>query len=241
MRYLITRPQADAEPLALAVRALGHEAAIDSMLSITHLDDVELELDGVQAIMVTSANGVRAYADVSLNRRIPIYAVGEASAAVARELGFRRVHAASGDVGALAAFVAGALTPANGILMHVSGTVVARDLKSLLMEHGFNVFRVRLYESEPAVKFSDATKNAIRTGQLDGVLFYSPRTAQIFTDLVIDSRLTEDCRKMRAFCLSEAVAEVAEKLPWRAVRVATEPSQSAMLALLAQDGQSGKL
>lgn len=244
MRYLITRPQAEAEPLAHAVRALGHEAAIDSMLSITHFDDVELELDGVQAIMITSANGIRAYADVSPNRRIPIYAVGEASAAVARELGFRRVHAApgglGGDAGALAAFVAGALKPADGILMHISGTVVARELKSLLMQHGFNVFRVRLYESEPAVKLNDATKDAIRMGQLDGALFYSPRTAQIFTDLVIDGRLTGDCRKMRAFCLSEAVAEAAEKLPWRAIRVAAEPSQSAILALLAQDALSGK-
>lgn len=236
MRYLITRPEADAEPLAQAVRELGHEAPIDSMLSITHFDDVELELEGVQAIMFSSANGVRAYADVCLNRRIPVYAVGEASAAVARALGFRRVHAPpsalGGDVSALAEFVAGALNPVDGILMHVSGTVVARDLKTLLQDKGFNVFRVRLYESEPAVRLSETTITQIRKEELDGVLFYSPRTAQIFTDLIIDQRLTEACRKIRAYCLSEAVAEEAEKLPWRAVKVAAAPTQTAMLTLL---------
>lgn len=116
--------------------------------------------------------------------------------------------------------------------MHVSGTVVARELKDLLQKDGFNVFRVRLYESEPATRLSEPTIAHFSKGALDGVLFYSPRTAQIFTDLIIENRLTEACRNTRALCLSEAVAEVADKMPWRAIKVADAPSQSAMLALL---------
>lgn len=235
MRYLITRPEADAEPLASALHALGHDTVIDPMLSIVYLDDVILELDGVQAVLFTSANGARAYAHVTPDRRMPVYAVGEASAAVAREFGFRRVHTApaelGGGVAGLAKFVSDSLSPANGILMHVSGTVVAGDLKTALSQHDFHVFRVRLYESKPAERFSDATLALMREGKLDGVMFYSPRTAQIFHDLVIENRLTQACRKIRALCLSEAVAEVAEKLPWRVIKVADEPSQSAMLRL----------
>lgn len=236
MHYLITRPEADAQPLALALQALGHVASVEPMLSIDYLDDVQLELDGVQAVLITSANGARAFAHVSTDRRIPVYAVGEASAAVAREYGFRRVHAApaglGGGVAGLAKFAAAELRPADGILMHISGTVVAGDLKTLLKQQNFNVFRVRLYESNPAERFAETTAALMRSGALDGVLFYSPRTAQIFADLVVDSRLTEACRKIRALCLSEAVAETAEKLPWRAIRVAGEPTQSAMLALV---------
>lgn len=234
MRYLITRPEEDAGPLAEAVRALGHDVAVDSMLSITTFDDVQLDTDGVQALLFSSANGVRAFSDISLNRRVPVYTVGEASAAIARDLGFRRVHAAGGDVASLAQLVAGALKPEEGILMHVSGTVVARELKDLLQKDGFNVFRVRLYESEPATRLQDKTVAHIAGGEIDGVLFYSPRTAQIFSDLIIENRLTEACRRIRALCLSEAVAEVADKLPWRAVKVAGAPSQSAMLELLAR-------
>lgn len=232
MRYLVTRPEEDAEPLAEALRALGHDALIDSMLRITAFDDVQLDTDGVQALLFSSANGVRAFSDISLNRRVPVYTVGEASAAIARDMGFRKVHAAGGDVAALAQLVAGALKPEDGILMHVSGTVVARELKDLLQKDGFNVFRVRLYESEPVTRLSDPTIAHISKGELEGVLFYSPRTAQIFTDLIIENRLTEACRNIRALCLSEAVAEVADKMPWRTIKVAEAPSQSAMLALL---------
>lgn len=232
MRYLITRPEEDALPLAEAVRALGHDALIDSMLRINAFDDVQLDTDGVQALLFSSANGVRAFADISLNRRVPVYTVGEASAAVARDLGFRRVNAASGDVAALAQLVALALKPEEGILMHVSGTVVARELKDLLQKDGFNVFRVRLYESEPVTRLSEQTIARIGKGELDGVLFYSPRTAQIFCDLIVENRLTQACRPIRAFCLSEAVAEEADRLPWRQVRVATATSQAAILDLL---------
>ena len=233
MRYLITRPEEDAAQLATAVRALGHDVLIDSMLRITTFDDVQLDTDGVQALLFSSANGVRAFSDISLNRRVPVYTVGEASAAVARDMGFRRVHAAGGDVLALAQLVSAALKPEDGILMHVSGTVVARELKDLLQKDGFNVFRVRLYESEPATCLSASTITSFSKGELEGVLFYSPRTAQIFADLIIENRLVEACRRIRALCLSEAVAEVADSLPWRSVKVASAPDQAAMLALLA--------
>lgn len=232
MRYLITRPEEDAAPLAQAMLALGHDALIDSMLRITPFEDVLLDTDGVQALLFSSANGVRAFSDISLNRRVPVYTVGEASAAVARDMGFRRVFAAGGDVISLAQLVTASLKPEEGILMHISGTVVARELKDLLQKEKFNVFRVRLYESEPTTRLSDPTITHFNKGEMEGVLFYSPRTAQIFTDLIIENRLTEACRRVQALCLSEAVAEVADQLPWRAIKVAESPSQSAMLALL---------
>lgn len=232
MRFLITRPEEDAGPLAEAVQALGYETLIDSMLRINAFDDVQLDTDGVQALLFSSANGVRAFADISLNRRVPVYTVGEASAAIAREMGFSKVYAAEGDIQALAKLVTKSLKPEQGIVMHVSGTVVARELKDLLQMNGFSVFRVRLYESEPATQLAERTIAQFSKGELDGVLFYSPRTAQIFTDLIIENRLTEACRRVRALCLSEAVAEVADKLPWRSVKVAAAPSQTAMLALL---------
>lgn len=231
-RYLITRPEADAAPLADALRALGHDATLDPMLTIGYLDGVQLELDGVQAALITSANGVRAFAHVSLERRMPIYAVGEASAGVARQFGFRNVFAASGDVAALANFVAAELNPADGILLHVAGSVLAGDLKTVLAQRGFKVFAVRLYESVAAERLSAVTLAQMREGAIAGALLYSPRTAQILADLVIANRLSDACRNISALCLSQAVAEAAQRLPWRAIKVAAEPTQPAMLALV---------
>ena len=62
MRILITRPRDDAEPFARAVMALGHDAVIEPLLDIVYPAGALLDLKGVQAILLTSANGARAAA-----------------------------------------------------------------------------------------------------------------------------------------------------------------------------------
>ncbi len=66
---------------------------------------------------------------------------------------------------------------------------------------------------------------------MDGVLFFSPRTAESFASLCARDGLSERCRTLTAFCLSPAVAEAAA-LPWRAVRIAARPDQESLLELL---------
>src|SRR5512146_3395419 len=84
---LVTRPRADAESLAEALAARGIEAIVEPMLEIHYRDAPAPDLVGVQAILCTSANGVRALAKVTDERRVPLFAVGDASAARAREAG----------------------------------------------------------------------------------------------------------------------------------------------------------
>src|SRR3990172_4682210 len=58
MRVLVTRPLEDVGPLVDALRARGHETMVEPMLAIERRPDVgaPLPLDGVQALVVTSAN-----------------------------------------------------------------------------------------------------------------------------------------------------------------------------------------
>lgn len=61
-RILVTRPRDDAEALAAELDQRGFPVMIQPMLEIRMLEGPPLDLDGVQALLFTSANGVRATA-----------------------------------------------------------------------------------------------------------------------------------------------------------------------------------
>src|SRR5579864_1765350 len=117
-RALVTRPRAEAEGLAQELAARGIEAIIEPLLEIHYRRDPAPDLAGVQAILCTSANGVRALARVTGERALPIFAVGDASAARARDEGFGRVESAAGSLTDLAGLACARLSPDGGRILH---------------------------------------------------------------------------------------------------------------------------
>ncbi|WP_372397586.1 uroporphyrinogen-III synthase [Azospirillum sp. HJ39] len=241
-RLLVTRPMEDAEPLVRRLEALGHAVAVEPMLSMVWIDGPEPDLSNVQALLFTSANGVRAYSKRTSRRDRPVQAVGDATARAAREAGFTDVDSASGDVYALAERVRLLRDPAAGTLLHVAGSKVAGDLAGLLGTAGFTLHRSVMYDAVPASALSEETATFLRTSGIGGVLFFSPRTAASFVRLLAEAGLVDRCRTVDAFCLSPAVAEAARAYgdqgvtPWRSVRVAARPEQDALLDLLPAAG-----
>ncbi len=319
MRVMITRPRLEAASLAAALEALAVESLIEPLLHIQFIEGAVPNLNGVQALLVTSANGIRAF-DTSVgdsppgsrppprsagasrglngpvavdtpaftssptpatagrrssgvsqgvakakgpngparrlrgikpsfprpafegqqtlirdNKKIPVYTVGDASARAARGLGFASVTSASGDVESLAGLVVERLRPEDGALLHIAGTKVAGDLAGLLKDKGFAYRREMLYRAQKAEAFSDAALGAFRDGGLDGILFFSPRTAKTFVNLARAARLEQAVGRLDAYCLSGAVADEAGALAWRSVRTAARPEQSALLDLFKRD------
>ncbi len=232
MRLLVTRSREDAEPLAAALGERGYEAVLEPLMSITDVDASDLDPDGVQALLITSANGIRTFARRTSRRDIAVFAVGDASARTAFELGFAEVRSAAGDVDALAALVRDELDPGRGALLHIAGSHIAGDLSGLLEAAGFDVRRQVLYQATAAEKLSPETVDELKSGTLDGVLLFSPRTAGLFVKLAGDAGLEEACRPLVAYCLSQAVADNAKDLPWRRIQVASEPNQKSLLDAL---------
>ncbi|WP_042695699.1 uroporphyrinogen-III synthase [Azospirillum sp. B506] len=237
-RLLVTRPAEDAEPLVRRLEALGFAVAVEPMLSMVWLDGPEPDLSDVQALLFTSANGVRAYTKRTSRRDRPVQAVGDATARAARAAGFADVDSASGDVYALAGRVKALRDPAAGTLLHVAGSKVAGDLAGLLGAAGFTLRRSVMYDAVPALTLSGETATFLRTSTLDGVLFFSPRTAASFVRLLAEAGMFDCCRTVDTFCLSPAVAEAAcaygdgGVVPWKSVRVAARPEQDSLLDLL---------
>ena len=229
LRALVTRPKEDSEKTARALRERGIEPVIEPMLSIRSVPDPRIDLAGVQALLFTSANGVRAFAAASKERAVPVFAVGEATADAARLAGFSEVEAAGGDVASLAALVSRRLDPEKGALFHGAGSVSAGDLAGSLKRSGFRVKKAILYEAVAAAEISPDSAAFLREGGVIVALFFSPRTAATFVTLIGKAGLDDACRSTIAICLSPAVAEAIRILPWRRLRTATSPRWSAML------------
>lgn len=232
MRVLVTRPRPDADETAAELIALGHEAVIAPLLEVAFEAGATLDLSDAQAILVTSANGVRALAAATARRDLPVFAVGDASAAAARKNGFDRTESADGNVQTLAALVTARLSPRDGRLVHVAGTVTAGDLSGDLALSGFEVGRAVLYRAEPVLNLPDAIGEGLRDSSLDAAIFYSPRTAAQFVELVTSEGLGAHCGRIVAVALSGAVAENLKTLPFADIRIAETPDQSSLFQAL---------
>lgn len=232
MRVLLTRPVPESRALAATLAARGIASLIAPLLEIVPVPGAEVPLDGVQALLVTSANGARALAAATARRELPVLAVGESSAEAARAEGFSTVTAAGGDVEDLAALATSRLDPARGALVHAAGSAVTGDLAGCLAKAGFECRRAVLYEARTSSVLPPAAAEALAERAIDAVLFFSPRTATTFVRLVEMANLAGACESATALCLSPAVAAAAKPLPWRGLRVAARPEQASLLKIL---------
>lgn len=235
MRFLVTRPVEDAARTAERLRTAGHEALIEPLLTIRFHDDFPLAQTDVQALLATSANGLRALdarADAKDWHDVPLFAVGETTGALARAQGFTHVFEAGGDVIALQALVKQQCRRDGGRLIHISGRVSAGDLVGDLTASGYESEKVVLYDAVAASAFSDELVQALKTGQIDGVLLYSPRTAEIFAGLVHAAGLKDACATIDAFCLSSNAAAPLRHIGFKAIHIAEKPSDNALFALI---------
>ena len=229
---MLTRPKVDSEDLARTLAARGIETMIEPLLEIQIPVGSRLDTNGVIALALTSANGVRAFTARSDQRDLPIYAVGDSTARAARAAGFVDVRSAAGDVDDLAGLLIKSLSPDFGTILHPAASRVAGDLARHLSDAGFTYRREVIYEVLPAVEFSLAARTALDRGDINGVVLMSPRTARAFKELLMAAELLERVSGMVAYCLSAAVVLAVNELPWREIRTAAQPNQGALLDLL---------
>ncbi len=180
--------------------------------------DVALDLTGVEALALTSLNGVAAFAALSDDRSLPVLAVGDATADAARAAGFGRVRSAGGDVTALAALIR---KEARGLsILHPCAAEPAGDLAGSVGTAA-NVRAVPVYGAHET--------GAAPPEDWDAVLFHSPRAARAVT-AVTGGRV--------AVALSAAVAAALARRGFVEVRIAAAPTEAALLQALAPGAAS---
>ncbi|MGE0024601.1 MAG: uroporphyrinogen-III synthase [Hyphomicrobium sp.] len=241
MHLLLTRPDPSPdswpEPDALEAGLVGHGHTVTRAPLLTvQLAGAMPRLAGVQALIVTSRNALRAVAPIpEAALALPLLAVGPATSALARRLGFRTVIEGPGDGRGLADVIAASLAASGGDLVHLAGDTLAFDLASALAPLDFRVRTEQVYRTEPAPTLPAAAAEALRHGSLDGVVLMSPRTAKVYVRLVTEAGLAAATGKPLHFCLSEAVTAALAPLGTARTAVARAPNSQEMLALIARE------
>ena len=81
MRVIVTRPQAQAEPLLSALRAQGFEPIACPVIATEPIDDGPIDVTGYDWVIVTSANGAAELGARHIGVLPRVAAVGELTAA----------------------------------------------------------------------------------------------------------------------------------------------------------------
>ena len=224
LKVWITRAEPAASATAERVRDLGHEPLIDPLLVLQALE-TEIDLSGVAALAFTSANGVRAFAELTKDRSHRVFAVGAATALAAKAAGFRQILSAEGDVAALGARIAARKRELKGVVLHPGAAEPAGDLVGALAANGVEARLLALYDTAP-VKPSEATLEALET--LDSVLLHSPKAAKTLAVLL----RKYPAPNLRALCLSPAVAKPLARARIGPLVKASMPLETALLNLI---------
>jgi uroporphyrinogen-III synthase len=239
MRLLVTRPAPDGSREAALLTARGHLPVLAPLLKI-EVGSAPLELAGAQALIATSRNAIRALSvhperDEAL--KLPLFAVGDATAEAARELGFGDVVTGPGRAADLGVLISRRARPERGPLVHLAGETLAFDLSSALKPQGFTVRKAVIYRAVPVEALAGQVLALLEAGRIDGVILMSPRTAGIFAALLAKHRLVTQAKRLICYCLSEAVAEEVAALQCD-IRVAAHPREEDVLALLDSEAAS---
>ncbi len=234
MRLLVTRPEPEATRTAAALRRDGHIVVVAPLLSIEPLPDAEIGPGTWAAILVTSAHAakaINAHPSLAALRSLPVFAVGERSAAAMRDAGFDDVTTADGDRSALVHLVAERTAP-DAPLLYLAGLDRSGDLPGELAEHGFAVHTAVIYRARAAAALPPAAAEALARG-IDGVLHFSRRTAEIYVNVTVDAGVGDSAlTKPMHFCISQQVAAPLRQAGARDIRIAARPLEVALLTLI---------
>ena len=222
----VTRALPAAQATAERVRALGLEAVVAPLLEVRGLGEGAIDLIDVAAIAFTSANGVRAFAARSEVRDLRVFAVGQATARIARSAGFANVSSAEGDVAALGRLI-GAVGGLSGVILHVGAAQLAGNLVGDLAGAGVGARRLDLYCTEER-NLSDVELAELAAA--DFALVHSPRTAMALRQALVRRPVPD----LRVLCLSPAVAAPLVGMPLGGLGAAPAPTETSLLDMLAQ-------
>ncbi|WP_315811886.1 uroporphyrinogen-III synthase [Bradyrhizobium sp. SZCCHNR2028] len=234
MAVLVTRPAPDNERTASALRARGFEVLLAPML---RFEPVALPPDAghdAAGVIVTSSNALRAVAPQlrgSALLRLPLFAVGDRTAAAAREAGFTQVISAAADATALRDLIAdsGVVVDAKATLLYLAGADISRDLASELAERGFDVVTQTVYRMAPVAALPRDVCAAFAANRIEAVLHYSRRSAAAFVAAIRADGVEISALAVPHGCLSANVAEVLREAGATQVTIAAHPDENDML------------
>jgi uroporphyrinogen-III synthase len=236
LRVVVTRPEVSAARTADRLRSMGHEPVLLPLSKAIHRPRAATKAVRMphSAIAATSAEALRALPEPELRAFIdigtPLFTVGEATAAAARTLGFRRVHAGSSGGLELAELIASSQDGGDLPVLYLAGTPRAPAFEERLKTLGLSVQVCEVYEmTDLDYRPEDIAQRVAQPGA-EAVLLYSRQAALRFFELAAPHAGV--LVAMRILCISGRTAEGVPAAFRRHLRIAERPDEEALLALL---------
>jgi uroporphyrinogen-III synthase len=235
---LVLRPADSAAATAAAVRAKGFAPVLLPLAKIVDTGN-PIPAGRFDAVALTSGAAVRVASarhpdTLSAILSLPAYCVGAATAGAARKAGWQAVRSADGDAADLAGMLIRDFAGRKAKVLYLCGRDRAFDLAAALRSQEIAIAEVVVYAAELIEPPCDELIGNIR--RCETVLLYSARTARHF--FAMAARCRADLSKLTLLAISETVAAVIPAELRSAARVAAQPEEPAMLALLGRDGGS---
>lgn len=236
MTILVTRPQPDNETTGASLRARGFDVLLAPMLRFEPMALLEDEDADYAAIIVTSANALRAIEPQLPGHRwlkLPLFTVGDRTAAAARRAGFSKIISAAGDSQDLRELILAKARGkkrefGRGPLLYLAGADLSRDLAGELGEHGLTVVTRTTYRMVASSDLSPEVLEAIAANQVQAVLHYSARSARVFVDAVRAAGVEISALAVPQCCISANVATVLREAGASRVALASSPDENSL-------------
>ncbi len=241
MRILLTRARDEAMRTAEKLAAHGHLAIFSPVLEM--LPTGAQWPNGVtDAVIATSAQAFDLaqfppqWPVPEARRLMPLFLVGSKTAEAARRRGFEGEAVLAPYAKDLAASVVNGVHP-PARLLYLAGRDRKSDLEIRCREAGLDIIAIEIYEACAAARLSEEAIAAITKGEIDAVLHYSRRSAEIFLALAQAAGL--DPMLVRHMAISADAAAPLQAAGLLRLAIAAEPNEQAMLALLSADKTMG--
>lgn len=240
MAVLVTRPSPDNDKTAAALHAHGYEALLAPMLRFEPLPFQLGDARDWAGLVVTSANAVRALAAhqaAAQMKALPLFAVGDHTAGIARQAGFSEVMSASADSGALRQLIVATVArqtgkAARGALLYLAGENLSRDLERELGQLGLPVVTRTVYRMAKVRTLPPEAASAFAQGTVGAVLHFSARSARAFVEAVGETGLEISALALPQICLSAHAATVLRDAGAGRIVVAEHPDESHLIRAL---------
>ena len=200
------------------LEALGYQTFNSPLIDIIPPVQMPSVANKDALLIFTSQNGVRAFCELSDNRHHEVVTVGDATANLAREMGFISVLSAQGSSKEVTQTVLSEFKPRR--VLHCAGKNIRGQIVRDLNAKGFQAEHHIYYEQQPVSRLP------ILPNDLTHIMFFSPMAAKTY------QILSKDRPDLISIAISQVTDTALKSLAFKERRVATLPNLNAMLTAL---------
>ena len=223
MRVLVTRPEPEASQFAGELKGMGFEPVI---CPLTKFERIVFNIDDIEEVAAWILTSPRASYALSSLPKVPVFAVGEATARAALNAGAEKVQHGKGGWRELTRLILDANLREQNRLVHLCGEEVRGDMGPALKSGGLVYKRVSVYRMVECQEAMSVLKQSLTQHSIDIVTLFSPRSARLFFKIVQQAKIS--LFDQTILCLSPAIGECVASLDGVKVEICDRPERKAL-------------